>query len=308
MSPSLWAAAGLIAGLACAGLWIRLRWSKPLEGILSAAERLARGEHEARVHTEGGGDLFRLSSTLNLLAERFSHDISELKRLEGIRKDFVANVSHELRTPLATIKSFAETLSSGAIEDEEHRLEFVQEIEKSVDRMTRLVDDLLELSALESGKMPPNFEQLSLMKLASEVTASLKPLAGKKQIVLRLEPFHDIPEVRADRDQLKQVFTNLLDNAIKFSGEKGTVRIWAEAQENKTRVAISDTGIGIPDADLPRIFERFYRVDKARSRELGGTGLGLSIVKHIVELHGGSVSVASRIGQGSTFSFTLPAI
>jgi two-component system phosphate regulon sensor histidine kinase PhoR len=298
---------GLLLGAGGAAAWLLVSWKRPIKELLDTADKLAKGE-QARAKTQGSGELARLGATLNLLAERFQHDISELKRLEQVRKEFVANVSHELRTPLATIKSFAETLVGGAIEDKDHRIEFVAEIEKASDRMTRLVDDLLELSALESGKMPPNFEKLSLQKIAAEVTASLMPLAGRKQIVLRLEPFHDIPEVRADRDQLKQVFTNLLDNAIKFSGEKATVRISAQAAERGVCVSISDTGVGIPQADLPRVFERFYRVDKARSREAGGTGLGLAIVKHIVELHGGSVSVESAPGAGSTFRFTLPRV
>jgi two-component system phosphate regulon sensor histidine kinase PhoR len=173
--------------------------------------------------------------------------------------------------------------------------------------MTRLVDDLLELSAIESGSRPPHLEAVSLMRVAGEVTASLKPLAERKQVVLRLEPFHDIPEARADRGQLKQVFTNLLDNAIKYAGDKGTVRITAAAEDGLITVAIQDTGSGIPAEHLPRIFERFYRVDKARSRELGGTGLGLAIVKHIVEAHGGSVAVESAVGRGSTFRFSVPA-
>jgi two-component system phosphate regulon sensor histidine kinase PhoR len=139
------------------------------------------------------------------------------------------------------------------------------------------------------------------------VTASLKPLAGRKELGLRLEPFHDVPAVRGDRGQLKQVFTNLLDNAIKFTPEQGVVRISATCADGRVTVSVQDTGIGIPAEDLPRIFERFYRVDKARSRELGGTGLGLAIVKHIVEAHGGSVAVESRLGEGSTFRFTIPA-
>lgn len=302
-----WGLSGLAAGAAIASFWQAQRMREPISKIKAVAERLARGEHEARVELTSDTELGTLGRLLNLIAERFQHDISELKRLEQVRKDFVANVSHELRTPLATIKSFAETLTSGAIEDKENRVEFVNVIENSADRMTLLVDDLLQLSALESGKMPPNFEPLSLMKVATEVTASLQPLAGKKQIVLRLEPFRDIADVRADRNQLKQVFTNLLDNAIKFSGENGTVRIWAEAKNRGVCVLIQDTGIGIPPEDLPRIFERFYRVDKARSREAGGTGLGLAIVKHIIELHGGSVSVESQPSAGSTFRITLPA-
>ena len=310
MSPSTAFAAGFAVGaaalLAAFAFVFRRSFSRPLSAISRVAEQLARGEHGARVRLPPATQFGRLGTTLNLLAERFQHDISELRRLEQIRKEFVANVSHELRTPLATIKAFAETLHSGAVEDTENRMEFIQEIEKNADRMTRLVDDLLTISALESGKLPPAFEPVDLMRVAREVVVGLMPLAQKKLIVLRLEPFH-IPQVRADKGQLKQVLTNLLDNAVKYTAEKGTIRLTASAQDGRVTVKVEDTGCGIPSQELPRIFERFYRVDKARSREMGGTGLGLSIVKHILELHGGSVGVESAVGRGSTFRFTLPS-
>ncbi len=298
------------AGAACAGVLsggaAALR-RRRLAELTRAAERLARGEHEARVAPGALDALGRLGSLLNLLAERFAHDIAELKRLEQLRKDFVANVSHELRTPLASIKAFAETLGSSDLSKED-RAEFVGEIEKSADRMTALVDDLLSLAALESGRMPPSFEPLELLPIASEVVAALKPLAAKKGITLRVEPFAELPKVRADRKQLKQVLTNLIDNALKFTPDNGLVRIAAGAAAGRVTLSVHDTGIGIPAADLPRVFERFYRVDKARDRERGGTGLGLSIVKHIVELHGGSVAVESEAGRGSVFRVTLPAV
>ncbi len=287
-------------------LWFRRSIHHPLANITQAAEKLAKGEHSARVHLSPTTKMGQLGASVNLLAERFQHDVSELRRLEQLRKEFVANVSHELRTPLATIKAFAETLGSGAINDTENRMDFIQEIEKNADRMTRLVDDLLTISALESGKMPPVFELTDPMRLASEVVVSMMPLAQKKQIILRLEPFRDIPQVRADKNQLKQVLTNLLDNAIKYTAEQGVIRVMASAQNGQITISVQDNGPGIPSGDLPRIFERFYRVDKARSRELGGTGLGLAIVKHIVEIHGGSVDVQSTPSAGSTFSFTLP--
>jgi len=232
--------------------------------------------------------------------------VEELRRLEQVRKEFVANVSHELRTPLATIKAYAETLREGALEDGEHRGEFVQEIERNADRMTRLVDDLLTLSALESGSMSPAFEPVDLMDVAKEVVAGMMPLAQKRQAIIRVEPFQGIPQVRADKSQLKQVFTNLLDNAVKYAGEKGIIQVSACLQDGRPTVSVRDNGCGIPSEDLPRLFERFYRVDKNRSREFGGTGLGLAIVKHIIEVHGGSVSVSSEPGAGSVFSFTLP--
>ncbi len=301
---------GFLAGLAFAALlvalWMRRFWLRPLAEISETAERLARGEHAARAGPRGGS-LGRLASSINLLAERFQHDIRELKRLESLRKEFVANASHELRTPLASIKAFAETLGSGAVEEPSQRLEFAREIESNAERMSRLVDELLDLSALESGRMPPNFEPLSLMRVAAEAAASLKPLASKKRTVLRVEPFHNIPNVRADRGQMRQVFINLIDNAVKFSPEKATVLVSAAAQNGTVTVSVQDNGPGIPAQDLPRLFERFYRVDKARARELGGAGLGLAIVKHIVEGHGGCVSVDSEPGQGSSFRFSLPA-
>jgi len=300
-------ACGLILALLAAALWARQAVSRPLAEISRAAEGLARGEEQARVRLPARGTLGRLGATLNFLAERIQHDISELRRLEQIRKDFVANVSHELRTPLASIKAFAETLASGGLEDKANRLEFVSEIERNADRMTRLVDDLLQISALEAGRMPPAFESLSLMRVAAEVAAGLKPLAEKKGIVLRLEPFGDLPQVRADRSQLKQVLVNLIDNAIKYGGENGVVRISARSTSDGLTVSVQDTGPGIPPEDRLRVFERFYRVDKARSRELGGTGLGLSIVKHIVELHGGSAGVDAPPEGGSRFHFTLPS-
>ncbi|MCX5794218.1 MAG: ATP-binding protein [Elusimicrobia bacterium] len=295
-----------LAVLACAWLLVHMQ-NRAVSRITQAAERLAAGDWSARVGPLRDDEIGRLGRSLDQLAEKVQKDLAALRRSETVRKDFTANVSHELRTPLAAIKAFAETLRGGAAEDPDHRMEFLEEIERNADRMTRLVDDLLTLSALDSGARPPAAESVDLMRLAAEVTATLKPLAGRKELGLRLEPFRDVPPVRGDRGQLKQVLTNLLDNAIKFTPEKGLVRVSAACAEGRVTVAVQDTGIGIPAEDLPRIFERFYRVDKARSRELGGTGLGLAIVKHIVEAHGGSVAVESRPGEGSTFRVSLPA-
>ncbi len=235
------------------------------------------------------------------------HDITRIRKLEQIRKDFVANVSHELRTPLAAIKGFAETLSSGGIEDKENRLSFVKSIENQADRMTALVDDLLDLTAIESGKNAPVKEPLSIGEIATEALDSLQQLAGKKNVTLLADAsLNRLPTVSFDKKQIKQVLVNLLQNAIKYNKDGGTVTIRGEKQNDVVAIFVTDTGSGIPSSDLSRIFERFYRVDKARSREMGGTGLGLAIVKHIIEAHGGDVSVESTLGQGSTFRFTLP--
>jgi len=234
------------------------------------------------------------------------HEITRIRELEQMRKDFVANVSHELRTPLASVAASAETLLSGALEDPEHRLEFVQAIQQDATRLTMLVDDLLNLSAIESGKQPPRLKPLSLMEIAKESIEAVKKVAARSNVKIEVESPAHLPLVKLDKEQIKQVFMNLLDNAIKFNKEKGTVRVWAATDGRSVTISVQDTGIGIPSKDLPRIYERFYRVDKARSRELGGTGLGLSIVKHIIEAHGGSVGVESIEGQGSTFYFKLP--
>ncbi len=234
------------------------------------------------------------------------HEITKVRRLEQVRRDFIANVSHELRTPLASIKGFAETLRDGALEDPAVAKEFLRSIEKQTDNMTALVEDLLDLSAIESGQRVPYIESLALHDLVNDVVKGLKPIADKKKIVIESSIPADLPALSVDRGHMKQVLANLLDNAIKFNHEGGRVQIVATPEAQWIQVRVSDSGVGIPAQDLPRIFERFYRVDKARSRAMGGTGLGLSIVKHLIEANGGHVSVDSSVGKGSMFTVTLP--
>lgn len=246
------------------------------------------------------------------------HDITEIRRLETVRSDFVANVSHELKTPLTSIKGFVETLLEGALDDKENNRNFLKIIQDHTERLNKLIDDLLSLSHLESKEMILNKKSFNLKQQLQEVISGFKSQLKK----MSLEVSNDLPVnimVNADKDRIEQVFTNLIDNAIKFNKENGTIRIYAQeinpvrettkfsnGVNGKIKIFVEDSGIGIPSKDIPRIFERFYRVDKARSRELGGTGLGLSIVKHIVELHGGSVGVESAEGFGSKFWFILP--
>jgi len=232
------------------------------------------------------------------------HDITEIRRLETIRRDFVANVSHELKTPLTSIKGFVETLLEGALDDKENNRNFLKIIQNHAERLNSLVNDLLSLSYLESKNISFEINDVKLSRVADEVILGFGSQLRKKRIEIVNGLAPDIL-VKADEEKIKQVFTNLIDNALKFNREKGTVKIYSEELDGKIRVIVEDSGIGIPEKDIPRIFERFYRVDKARSRELGGTGLGLSIVKHIVELHGGVVGVESSEGSGSRFFFTL---
>jgi len=234
------------------------------------------------------------------------HDITELKRLEEIRKDFVANVSHELRTPISSIKGYAETLLDGKVDGEDNVKEFLSIIYQNSNRLANLIDDLLDLSKIESGKMKMEFEPLEILPVVNRCINVLEKSAKEKTLSIKLNIPDKFPKVLGDHKRLAQVFLNLLDNAIKYTPEGGSITVSAASKEKITQIDISDTGIGISEKDLPRIFERFYRVDKAHSRELGGTGLGLSIVKHIVQAHDGQVWVQSILGQGSTFSFTIP--
>jgi two-component system phosphate regulon sensor histidine kinase PhoR len=233
------------------------------------------------------------------------HDITGIRRLETMRRDFVANVSHELKTPLTSIKGFVETLLAGALEDKENNRNFLKIIEGHAERLDHLVNDLLSLSYLESKGITISKESYDLTAQARDVALGFKSQLKKKGIIIA-NKMPDGLTVCADRARIEQVLVNLLDNAIKFNREKGTIVLRAEDTGSQVKVEIEDSGLGIPARDLARIFERFYRVDKARSRELGGTGLGLSIVKHIVELHGGSVGVESTEGLGSKFRFILP--
>jgi len=234
------------------------------------------------------------------------HDISDLKKLEKIRKDFVANVSHELRTPVAVIKGYAEALiSDGQGIDREKIARFSKIIHNHAERLTSLISDLLTLSQLESGKLELNLQPVTIQGAVNRARNLLESKAADKEISINQHISHGSTQVLVDLGRLEQVLINLLDNAIKYTPLHGSVTISTEDIGSMIKVSVTDTGIGIPAKDLPRIFERFYRVDAARSREIGGTGLGLSIVKHIVQAHGGTVSVESIQGKGSTFSFTI---
>jgi len=235
------------------------------------------------------------------------HDISDLKKAENMRRDFVANVSHELRTPVTIIKGYAETLLDGVLEsDPERARRFVEIIASHSERLTNLVNDILTLSSLESKEALLELTPLDISGTISKTCSLLQESAVQKNItILNETTTGSITRVDADQGRLEQVLVNLLENAIKYTPEFGTIRLFTEDNGGFIKISVADTGIGIPFKDLPRIFERFYRVDEARTREQGGTGLGLAIVKHIVQLHGGEVSVSSEPGKGSIFSFTL---
>jgi two-component system, OmpR family, phosphate regulon sensor histidine kinase PhoR len=241
------------------------------------------------------------------------HDITQLKSYETARADFVANLTHEIRTPLAALCGYAETLTGG-VENKETERRFLGIIERQARRLGRLVDDLLSLSDLERGVTPLNFEELDPRGVLEEAAEVMREPAARGGLALNVVCPPDLPRLSGDRDRLQQVMLNLLDNAIKYTPRGGTVTVEARArtlEEEPPRagvdLVVSDTGEGIPAADIPRLTERFYRVDRARSRELGGTGLGLAIVKHIVQLHHGTLRIASRLREGTTVELWIPS-
>ena len=231
-------------------------------------------------------------------------DVEYLKRLERIRSEFLGNVSHELRTPIFTIQGYIETLLNGAINDDKVNRNFLSKANQHTINLNNLLNDLIDISMIESGEMRMSFRYFSVKDYLESIVSEMKPIAEEKNIQLILKPVRDKLQLFGDKNKLKQVFVNLLTNAIKYT-ESGSVTILVREEENSGQILIKDTGIGIPEEDIPRIFERFFRVDKARSRSVGGTGLGLAIVKHIVEAHGSKVEVRSEPGKGSEFSLRL---
>ena len=237
------------------------------------------------------------------------HDTTELRRLERLRQEFVANVSHELKTPLSIIKACVETLLDGAVDDPQHRRPFLEQLDSQSNRLHALILDLLSLARIESGEELFEFQPLPVREVVQACMERHRPRAESKEQILEMRSSAGDEElaVWADEEALEQILDNLLDNAVKYTPQGGRVSVCWRREGDQVCLEVADTGIGIPESDLPRIFERFYRVDKARSRELGGTGLGLSIVKHLAQAMHGSVYAVSRPGQGTTFTIRLPA-
>lgn len=233
-------------------------------------------------------------------------DVSQEERLEAMRREFVANVSHELRTPLTTVKSYVETLLDEGMEDREMALRFLRTVSGEADRMARLVNDLLTLSLIDAGRLFLEREEVHLPELVASVGEKFLERCQRKGVVLRTRFAEGLPPVLVDAQRLEQALANLLSNAVDFTPAGGTIDVEVTASGEEAVIRVRDTGVGIPAEDLPRVFERFYRVDKARSRELGGTGLGLSIAREIVEAHGGRIELASRPGEGTTATILLP--
>jgi two-component system phosphate regulon sensor histidine kinase PhoR len=251
--------------------------------------------------------LSRMSAQLRQLIEKLRLESARLERVERVRKDFVANVSHELRTPLTAIRGYAETLLDGALEDGDNNRRFLEIIKAHTIRLNNIASDLLILSELESGRSSSEPELVSIRAVLETALRTIEAQARVQDVRLVCGKIDDI-SVTGYRIRLEQAVVNIIDNAVKFNRPGGEVRIeCVRTPDGSARISVSDTGIGIPKEDLSRIFERFYRVDKARSREVGGTGLGLSIVKHVIERMDGTITVDSQAGHGSTFTIVLPS-
>ena len=284
-------------------------WVMPEERVVEALRRSREeGQHEIclvegveRQHFQvistpiiGGGDWVALL---------VFHDLTEVKRVEDVRRDFVANVSHELRTPLAAIKAVLETLQGGALEDKAMAQDFLSRADVELDRLVQMVEELLELSRIESGEFPLTKEPVEMATVLADAVNRLKPQSERSGIQLVMEVEDNLPTVIGDAERLERVVVSLIHNALKFTSI-GEIRVSATVENGKITVRVSDSGVGIAPDELPRVFERFYKADRARSR--GGTGLGLAVVKHTVLGHGGSVAVESEEGKGSTFIFSIP--
>ncbi len=283
------------------------------EAFRSALENNERTETKVAIRIRNDNRVFDMRVTPLSFADKKGHasaigifyDITRLERLEKVRQEFLSNVSHELRTPLTSILAFVETLEDGGLDDRENNRRFIEVIRRNAERMHHLIDDILELSAIEAGKVEIVARKFLLAPLVDEVWSSMSRKAEKKKILFTNEVSSDVA-IFADSRRIEQILTNLFSNAMKFTREGGCIGVAYERTSAFHQIRVIDNGEGIAAEQLPRIFERFYRTDTARSRELGGTGLGLAIVKHLSRLHGGEASVESTLGKGSTFIIELP--
>ena len=277
----------------------------PIRQMKETAEQIAKGDFAPRVRIRSRDELGELADSLNAMADELQQKMEDLRQMDRVRTDFVANVSHELKTPLTLIKGYTETLQGEAMGDKVKAAKFVHIIKEHSDRLGNIVDDLLSLSELESSKDYIDRTRFDLKKLIDDTSLGFGHAMTSKKLELTVNSQGDDFSINADRNKIEQVLVNLIDNAIKYTPRSGRIELSIVECDKEIRIALRDNGIGIAKEHLDRIFERFYRADKARARELGGTGLGLSIAKHIVLAHKGKITIESELGKGTTFLVTL---
>ena len=287
-------------------LFISRALLSPIRGMTRAAEAMADGDFSSKISVESDDEIGVLSRTFNDMAAQIESMLEELKNSEKLRREFVANVSHELRTPLTSIRTYAETLYDSPELSEETESDFLHVIVNESDRMTKIVRDLLELSRFDAGNTELVIEEFSIEQALRNVCVAVALEASRRGQDFKLEIEEKLPVIFGDKARIEQVLMNIVINALNYTPDEGKVNVFANSTGEGISITISDTGIGIPKEDLPRVFDRFYRVDKARSRESGGTGLGLPIAKEIVTMHGGDIQISSTPGEGTTVTITLP--
>jgi two-component system phosphate regulon sensor histidine kinase PhoR len=280
--------------------------TKPILAIATTAQAIRDGDLRQRVTVTTKDEIASLARSINEMAERLANDIERLTKLERVRSQFLGNVSHELRTPIFSIQGYLETLLDGALEDSAVNRTFLEKAHNHALRLNVLLNDLIEISRIESGEMKMSFRYFGLQEFLEQQCDDMHQLASARDLTFSLDStLSREVKVLGDRERLRQVLTNLVDNAVKNTEAGGSVVLRTVLERDHCRIEVQDTGCGIAPEHRDRIFERFYRVDTDRSREVGGTGLGLAIVKHIVEAHGGAIGVRSTVGVGSTFFFSL---
>lgn len=310
-----WEQAGILTLWAMLVVFLLVRYAVN-QFIYSKVKIIYKNIHDLKVGSDldedevaRSTDLDEVTKEVSEWAEHQEHEIKELKTRELFRREFVGNIFHELKTPIFNIQGYLLTLIEGAAEDVEIRDKYLRRANKSVDRMINIIDSMETISRLETSTMILNMGSFDIIGLVEDCFDQLEDIASKREIKLKLQREYNSPlMVKGDRQKIEQVFVNLIINAVKYGKEKGKVEVRFYDMDKNVLIEVSDNGLGIPQEDIPRIFERFYRVDKSRSRQPGGTGLGLSIVKHILEAHKQAISVRSSENLGSTFSFTLKKV
>ena len=293
----------LVVGIIILNL-IGRRRIKEIDEIKNIISSIRQSKYQSSDEIVLTKHLSALENEIKEMFEKAKSDIEYLERLQRMRSQFLGNVSHELRTPIFSIQGYLETLLNGAIDDPKVNKHFLQKANQNTVSLSNLLNDLIDISMIESGEMRMSYRYFDINIFIQSIVNEFAPMAGEKNIKLIFNPAKEGLQVFGDKDKIRQVFVNLLQNAIKYTDE-GSIEILLDEEKKLVNISVKDTGIGIPEEDLNRIFERFYRVDKARSRAVGGTGLGLAIVKHIIEAHNSKIIVQSKQGEGSTFSFKL---
>lgn len=287
-------------------IYISRRVAGPMVAIAKSVEAIRAGNLETRITVQANDEVGQVARAVNEMVERLKTDIAQMKKLEHVRSEFLGNVSHELRTPIFSLQGFLETLINGAVDDPAVNRVFLQKAHDHASRLNTLLGDLITISQIESGEMQLSFRYFKVVEFLTTVVGDFQSLAERNGVRLRLDSQLPVDvDVYGDKERLSVALGSLVENAIKYNTPNGEVVVSCQHGDGHVRIEVADTGVGIAEEHLPRIFERFYRVDKNRSRDVGGTGLGLAIVKHIVEAHGSAVEVQSEVGRGSTFGFTL---